>query len=121
METRDFHIGDILTITTDRLLSPRGVGGVYDILGFMTGDEVYTHQIPRFMDECKPYLMKQHPQLEEIEVPEEGLDDKRTFNRWLRTQVKKYGETLPVKTLPKRRHKKRNTLVEALEMTRLSS
>ena len=32
METKEFHIGDILSITTGRLLSPEGVKGIYNIL-----------------------------------------------------------------------------------------
>ena len=31
-QTRYFHIGDVLTITTGCLLSPRHMEGVYDIL-----------------------------------------------------------------------------------------
>ena len=31
-ETKDFHLGDVLSITTGCLVSPRHMGGVYDIL-----------------------------------------------------------------------------------------
>lgn len=58
-----FHIGDILSITSGRLVSNRGMVGIYEILGFLTRDEVYTHEIPRLMGECRPYLAAQFPQL----------------------------------------------------------
>ena len=63
MQTKQFHLGDVLSITTGRLVSPRHIDGVYDILNFMTGDNLFTHQLPRAFDECKPYLVAQFPQL----------------------------------------------------------
>src|SRR3990167_2376272 len=63
MQTKQFHLGDVLSITTGRLVSPRHIDGVYDILNFMTGDNLFTHTLPRASDECKPYLVAQFPQL----------------------------------------------------------
>ena len=59
-----FHVGDILTIIYDRLLSPNGMKGVYDLLNFMTQDNLATHQLPRAFAECKPYLIEQFPHLD---------------------------------------------------------
>lgn len=47
MNTRNFHLGDILSVTTGCLLSPRRMEGVYDILNFMTADNLFTHQLGR--------------------------------------------------------------------------
>ena len=33
--------------------------GIYDILNFLTGDNLYTHQLPRAMRECEPWLRAQ--------------------------------------------------------------
>ena len=71
METREFHLGDILSITTGYLVSRRHMKGVYDILNFMTGDTLFTHQLPRAGDECKPYLLKQFSQ---FTTPEMGSE-----------------------------------------------
>lgn len=57
--SRRFHIGDILSITTGRLTSPRGMDGIYDILGYMTDDSPFTTQLGRFAEECTPYLEQQ--------------------------------------------------------------
>src|SRR6266700_2456956 len=67
-ETREFDLGDILTIIDGRLISPRHMAGVYDILNFMTGEDVFTHQIPRLMREAKPILLRAHPQLDSPEI-----------------------------------------------------
>ena len=65
MKTKTFCLGDVLSITTGRLVSPRHIQGVYDILNFMTGDNLFTHQLPRAMEECAPFLLKQFPELEQ--------------------------------------------------------
>lgn len=103
-ETRDFHLGDILSVTTGRLVSPRHMEGVYDILNFMTGDNLFTHQLPRAARECEAPLLAQHPDLAAVEVPEEfgdGTPDsvRQAVDAWLAGQVAKYGETLPVAPL----------------------
>lgn len=58
-----FHISDVLTVTTGRLVSSRHMDGVYEILNFLTGDNLFTHQLPRAMRECDPWLRTQFPQL----------------------------------------------------------
>jgi hypothetical protein len=111
---RQFHIGDILTITTGRIVSPRMMDGVYDILNFMTADKLYTHQLPRAMEECKPYLLKQYPQLAEVEIP----DFKKVgVWAWLFEQGVKYGEHFDVEPIPQDDHTFRDPIEELLEMT----
>lgn len=65
---KTFPLGTVLSITTGRMLAPNGISGVYEILNFMTGDSIYTHQIPRVCAECKPVLLKQFPALAEVDV-----------------------------------------------------
>ena len=60
---KSFHISDVLSVTTGRLVSTRHMDGVYAVLNFLTGDDLFTHQLPRTMDECKPWLRTQFPQL----------------------------------------------------------
>ena len=94
--TKKFHLGDVLSITTGRLVSTRHIGGVYDILNFMTGDNLFTHQLPRASRECALILLEQHPQLKEINA---DLVDKDNWKEWLGEQVKLYGEELTVSPL----------------------
>lgn len=58
-----FHISDILSITTGRLVSNRHMEGIYAILNHMTGDNLFTHQLPRAARECAPVLLAAYPQL----------------------------------------------------------
>jgi hypothetical protein len=76
---KQFHIGDILSVTTGRLVSSRHIDGLYEILNFLTGDELYTHQLPRAMRECEPWLKTQFPYLmadwPAMQKQLKGLDD----------------------------------------------
>jgi hypothetical protein len=101
MTSKQFHLGDVLSITDGRLMSPRHMDGIYDILNFMTGDSLFTHQLPRAMKECQPYLLKQHPQLAGIEI---GPITPDTFKSVLESLCAEYGEYLMVDALPKHAH-----------------
>jgi hypothetical protein len=80
METRKFPLRVVLTVTTGRLLTqsngPRdnGIGDLYDILGWMTNDSPFTHQLPRFAEECSPRLLEWFPELKEVEAHLDSLD-----------------------------------------------
>lgn len=113
MTTKQFHLGDILSITHDRLVSPRHIEGVYDILGFMTGETLYTHQLPRAARECKPILLTQHPQLAEIDAENVNAGN---WKEWMAAQVEKYGEALPVAPLPQRDPQYDTPVADAIEM-----
>lgn len=105
MNSRAFHLGDILTVTTGgRLVSPRHMKGVYDILNWMTGDDLMTHQLPRACRECEGPLLAQHPDLAGVTVPEVFGDGTResaelAVGAWLAEQVAVYGETREVEPL----------------------
>jgi len=97
--SRDFHLGDVLSITTGLLVAPRGVKALYDILGFMTGETLYTHQLPRASRECAIALLAQHPQLANVSA--DGVN-RTTWRAWLADCVQQFGESLPVTPLPPR-------------------
>ena len=107
---RRFPLGDILSITTGVLLCP--IGKVYEILNYMTGDNLFTHQLPRVSRECEPYLLKQHPQLAEIDASGVNGDNWQEF---LQAQVAKYGAELPVAKLPPGEHYEIDPISELAE------
>jgi len=96
--SKKFHLGDVLSITSGKLVSPRLMDGVYDILNYMTGENLFTHQLPRAGDVCGPYLLKQFPRLKDADC--EGINQEN-WKECLDTLVKEYGETLEVEPLPK--------------------
>lgn len=134
MSTRSFHITDVLSITDGRLLSLNGIGGVYGILNFMTGDNLYTHQLPRASQQCNPYLLAQFPVLGDSQLKtaidhlcemlgtETGRKDSNSIiKEWLLTLKDSYGvdlpETLDVIPIPDGEYAPKGVIEELLEMT----
>lgn len=133
METREFHLGDVLSITTGRLVSLRGMEGIYDILNFMTGDNLFTHQLPRAMEECQPFLDGQYPEIAEKKMErdlvlldamlakaraegESKTKDKAAVAKWVKIQVAKHGKMLTVTPILSGAHKVKNPIQEMIEM-----
>lgn len=111
MNTREFHLGDVLSVTTGRLLAPRGMDAMYDLLNFMTGDDLFTHQLPRACDECRPGLLEQHPDLTPVEVPAEFRGPAHV-EEWLAEQVARLGVTRTVSPLAAGDHTRIDPLTE---------
>jgi len=113
MKRKQFHLGDLLSVTTGRLLSPVGIKGVYNILNHLTGANLFTHELPYAAKVCTPYLEKQFPFLKEItEIPEFN-GSKEAVIKWLKEMGEVYGEFHIVEQLPKEAFQ-RKSLVEIL-------
>lgn len=72
MRTKHFPLRVVLSITTGRLLTD--VDDVYEILNWMTGDSLFTHQLPRAGEACKPSLLAQFPELQAVNACLANLD-----------------------------------------------
>jgi hypothetical protein len=80
METKLFPLRTVLTVTTGRLLTKpdkdgNGIGALYEILEWMTGEAPYTHQLGRFTEECRPVLVDIFPELRMAGVYGEKVPD----------------------------------------------
>ncbi len=116
MSARSFHLGDILSVTTGRLVAPGHVDAVHQLLDFMTGDTLFTHQLPRAIGECAPHLLAQHPDLAEVSVPDE-FDNAKHVLTWLNEQVMRFGEFRDVLPLKEEDHTRIDPISE-LKMMR---
>lgn len=110
---RTFGLGAILTVTTDVFLVP-DIGDIYELLNYMTGDNLFTHQLPRAAGECKPALLEQHPQLADVDIPE--LPDADAYMTCLANLEKVHGTELAVTPLAAGAHKRINPLTELADM-----
>jgi len=120
-----FHISDVLSITHGRLVSTRHMDGIYDICNFLTGDNIFTHQLPRVISECKGWLLTLHPALHELPLvtDEEILAMKLVSGKpaewwrlWVQAQIEHFGEYLDVEPMPKDIHEFKDPIAEAVEM-----
>lgn len=75
MTTRSFHIGDILSITTGRLVSPTGMDGVQAVLNFMTSDDLTVTELLEAAPTVRPAIRTQLPWTAEVVTPDEFTDE----------------------------------------------
>lgn len=114
MTARTFALADILSVTTGKLLSHRHIDGVYDILNYMTGESLMTHQLPRAAEACRPSLIAQHPDLDGLD-PSSDLDRDNLYG-WLLDVERQYGQERPVSPVPAGDWQRQDALVELIDM-----
>jgi len=102
-ETKNFHIGDVISVTDGKLVSPDHIGGIYNILGWMTGESLMTHSLPRVSRECEPFLREQFPDLSAEVVPD-GINSLDKAVAYLETLYPKYGQFVAVAKIPEGDH-----------------
>ncbi len=115
-----FSLDKILSVTTGRLVSRNHMDGLYEILGFMTGDEnITTLGLLGVSGMYKDELLRQHPQLAEIPEPEFDIDKYGVDSiwNWVSEQESKYGTELNVEPLNAEDFK-RETDLEVLQRVR---
>jgi hypothetical protein len=108
---RQFPLGAVLSVATGILLAD-DFGQVHELLDHMTGDTLFTHQIPRAAGECADEVYRQHPQLREVAVPEFAEPTKATVPAWVAEQVARFGTSLPVAPLAAGDHTRIDPLTE---------
>lgn len=84
----------ILTIATGRHLGVPLIE-VQKALAYMTGDDVYTHQIPRCLKECGPIILERYPHLLEGTEGLEGED----WILWAEKKVGEFGAMLDIQPI----------------------
>lgn len=73
MSTKTFDTATILSVTTDRFLC-KDIGQIYEILNHVTGDNLFTHVLPRAGRFSKPYLIEANPALDIPDAKVSELD-----------------------------------------------
>jgi hypothetical protein len=114
-ETKDFPTGDVISTATGFLVTRNGIGGVYDVLNWMTGESVFTHQIPRISREARPVLLAAHPDLA-LAYEEAKLVTRDNWGRVLETWIDRYGETIAVPKFGTDEHKSIDPVSELARM-----
>jgi hypothetical protein len=108
-----FHIGDVLSIVADRLVSRDGFHGLERALDYMADEHIFTHQIPRVMLEARAAIVAVYPSLAEVVVPDDI--DESTVHDWLHEQARRYGEFLRLPRMSVDQHERIDPYSEAIE------
>lgn len=109
--TRPFTLGAVLSVTTGKLLCD--IGEVYQILSWMTGRDIFTHEIPSANDQCQPALIEAFPELAAID--HSGVNPE-TWKAMLTDWVDTHGPTRDVSPLGWNRLKEQSPIDTLTEM-----
>jgi hypothetical protein len=93
MKTKAFPTADVLSTVTGRLLAD--IGGIYEVCNWMTGESVYTHQLPRICREARPVIVAAYPEMAAAVTESEEVTPEN-FRDWLATWLGRYGATIEV-------------------------
>lgn len=108
-DTRDFTPAEIVCALDGKLIVP--VGRIHELLDWMTGEPLMTHQLPRAMDECEPSLRAQHPDLAAVIIPD-GMNTWDAVKAYGEKLAAEFGATRPVAPLQAEDHTSINPLTE---------
>lgn len=114
--SKKFDIGAVLSVTTGKLLCP--FDELHEALDGLTGESLFTHQLPRAAESARAYVFSIHPELKSIEVPEiDGTSEERA------KQVKDFLDSLVENGYPRnyeietmKDFESKNPLQELIEM-----
>ncbi len=110
---KEFHLGALISVTTGAMVCPTGdPKEFFDLLNYMTADNLDSHEIAGAMKECRPFLLKQFSFLSDINIQRVNSEN---FQEWLSEQVKLHGETFTVQPLPPGTHQVENNIFEPPE------
>jgi len=111
-DTKEFATCDVLSTLTGMLIAK--IDGVYEVLNWMTGESVYTHQIPRISREAVPVLIAQHPNLQQA-IDEAKQVTPENWQQWRQTWEDRYGPTIAVPKFTAASHESIDPLSELAE------
>jgi len=129
----NFQTGKVLSITTGFLLCENHVDGLYEILNFMTGENLFTHQLGRATKICAPAIIENYPSFDPEQNPELAFalrelqemlktetakgQEMELLRGWLASQIYPvYGEYVTIETLPEWRRNSKDPIEELEEM-----
>lgn len=114
-KTKTFPIGAVLSVVTGRLVSENHMSGIYEVLNWMTGESVYTHQIPRISREAAPVILAMHPHLKATVDEAEQITGENVWE-WLARWKDRYGDEIAVPLLTIAEHERIDPHSELAEM-----
>ena len=113
-EARAFPATDVLGAITGRLIGD--IGGVYEVCNYMTGESVYTHQLPRICREAQPVIVALHPELQAA-VEESEQITRENWQTWRDLWIERYGPEIAVPRFDDADHERIDPLSELAQMT----
>ena len=111
-ETKTFPTADVLSAVTGVLVSK--IDGVYEVLSWMSGEPIWTHQLPRVSREAQTAVIAMHPTIQKA-VDEAEQVNGDTWQNWLSVWLDRYGPEIAVPRLSEDQHERIDPLSELAE------
>lgn len=115
IETKTFPTAVVLSTVTGRLICD--IGGIYEVLNWMTGESVYTHQLPRIGREAELVILAAHPHLREA-VDEANQVTPENWQEWRDLWIERYGAEIAVPKMTAAEHERIDPMSELAEKVR---
>jgi hypothetical protein len=103
-----FRTSDVLSVSTGTLLphaentealdNGAALAGLYGVLNHMTGDNLMTHQLLLAQPIMKPFLVAEHPWIDDVVVPE--TRELPVLKEWLAAIEAEHGKELEITAHP---------------------
>lgn len=108
---KEFPMSVVLSLLTGwlRLSSPEQV---QELLLWMTGHQIATHQLPRAMEACRAYLREQYGWMSSVALDPEKAVHLNHRTSFIRGWEKERGATMRVPKLPPGRYEYVDPIVE---------
>jgi hypothetical protein len=110
--TTNFPTVDVLSTVTGRLIGK--IDGVYEVLNWMTGESVFTHQLPRISREAQPVMIGTHPALQQA-IDEAEQVTPENWETWRDLWLERYGPTMAVPKMNHHEHERIDPMSEAAQ------
>lgn len=111
-ETKEFPTEAVISAITGRLICE--IGGVYEVLSWMTDGPVWTHQLPRVGREAWPVVTAMHPHLDVLAVESEAVTVE-TWQAWRDSCIDRFGPMIAVPRMNSDQHERIDPLSELAE------
>ena len=109
---KEFPTADVLSAITGYLICQ--INGIYEVLNYMTGESVFTHQLPRIGREATPVILTVHPELQAaIEEAKQITPD--NWHEWRDRWIDRYGPTISVPKMTADQHERIDPMSELAE------
>lgn len=108
---KSFPLGVVLTVLSGKLLCD--LDALYEVLKHLTGEQIFTHQIPRALCTSRHFVAQQHPDLAVLDWSEINTDNCRN---WLAEQITMFGAERSLAPLPPDAYEATDPFDELLEM-----
>jgi hypothetical protein len=112
--TKNFPIDAVMSTVTGILVCEDGIGCVYEVLNWMTGESVMTHQIPRISREARPVFLKLYPEMQAA-IDEAEQVNGENWREWLVTWTNRYGASIAVPVMNIAEHERIDPMSELAE------